>query len=237
MVKTLGGRVTGTVSSKTNCLILGEVLEDGRSTESGSKCKRAVTEPNVTLSRGASQFFGLLQQHSDRQTALGIKPTKPVTVAKAAPAATAAAAAAKSDPTPAASINPYAKADRNPYAKTTTISATPTATANPYASSSRSTSSDAHADLDNRKMPARPTNTLSKSSGTNSNTNQLWVDKYKPTQSAETGQSRRGAQVVVMVGLVGRQVCHGRLDQGQVLFVAQWTLEGRTIVGTTRNWE
>ena len=42
MIKCLGGRVTSAVSGKTDYLIVGSVLEDGRPVEEGSKCKKCV---------------------------------------------------------------------------------------------------------------------------------------------------------------------------------------------------
>lgn len=65
-IKILGGRVTTTVSSKTDYLVLGEILEDGRPTDQGSKYKRAIKERNVAFVQGATAFYGLLQQYSDK---------------------------------------------------------------------------------------------------------------------------------------------------------------------------
>lgn len=41
IIKENGGKVTGSVSGKTNYLIIGEVLEDGRAVEEGRKYKAA----------------------------------------------------------------------------------------------------------------------------------------------------------------------------------------------------
>jgi BRCT domain type II-containing protein len=202
MVKILGGRVTGNVSSKTDFLVLGEVLEDGRPTESGSKYKRATTEANVTLIHGASQFYGLLQQYSDKKSLNVVEYVESPAV-KRAPgstmdrqvglptkangdkgAATCVPAMNNADTitTTVASANPYSRATTNPYAKKVQNSNASSAT-NPYLSkpavSESSTRSNPYDD--DRKMPARDSNHQIGGSIMN----QLWVDKHKPTHSSQ----------------------------------------------------
>lgn len=100
-VKTLGGRVTGNVSSKTDYLVLGTVLEDGRAVEEGKKYQRAVQEKNVVLVPDEEHLFGLFLQYGET-TASATAVVPPV-----------------SNPYASSVVpkNPYAKAVRsNPYA-------------------------------------------------------------------------------------------------------------------------
>ena len=181
-VKCLGGRVTSAVSGKTDYLVVGEILEDGRPYHEGSKYKRAVEHAGkVHLVMGEKALYGLAQQYHDKAVASSSKKSsEPTTAAKAPPAAAAAAAAAaaKSPPPPAASKpaivkNPYARAGAikaNPYAKKPAASAA----VNPYAKKPVQSS----ALMDDRKPAAV--------GGAESNTTDgLWVDKYKPASSQE----------------------------------------------------
>lgn len=114
LVKELGGRVTTMVSSKTNYLIvLGNVLEDGRSVDQGKKYQRAQQETSCNIVPDVEHFFGLLEQYGG-------------TVAKPDDTSVKAVASAPAKPM----SNPYAAAvTKNPYAA---ASKTPT---NPYAQS------------------------------------------------------------------------------------------------------
>jgi replication factor C subunit 1 len=185
MVKILGGRVTTAVSGKTTYLVLGDILEDGRPVEEGSKYKRATTtESSTILVLGTNFFYGLLQQYSD-QAANNIGTANhtsgDLTLSNHPPASSPAVvpAPAASSAKPAATTNPYksgAAAASNPYARKS----------NPYAKMPAATAvvdkpsavikSNVVVD---RKMPA------ALSSDAKSNGSQLWVDKYKPKHSSE----------------------------------------------------
>lgn len=196
MVKILGGRVTGNVSSKTDYLVAGEILEDGRPTDQGSKYKRAVTEPNVALVNGASQFYGLLQQYSDRaavsaEGGAGCGAST-ATALQAPPAAAAAAtstnglAQLKAPPVAAApsvqAVNPYAKV-ANPYAKVNPYAKKPAANGN-----NTNAQKAAATGIADRKPAAKPATGSKNNNGSSSGGggNQLlWVEKYKPVQSSE----------------------------------------------------
>ena len=155
VVKCLGGRVTGSVSSKTDYLVVGDLLEDGRPFQEGNKYKRAMQEKTLIV-RGERGLYGLAQQYSDKAQ------TRPSNL-KAPPPASSPPAASKST-VPALSdkpVNPYARASVNPYAKKK---------ANPSAKKT--------AVVADQKPAAIPDHVVN-------DPNALWVDKYKPRSSQE----------------------------------------------------
>ncbi|EDO07774.1 Replication factor RFC1 C terminal domain family protein [Babesia bovis T2Bo] len=84
LVRSLGGLTTGSVSSKTNYLVYGEKLEDGRHYTTGSKYKKAL-EFNKTKDAGIqllneSEFLALIdyQNVSSRLTAVKTIPDESV---------------------------------------------------------------------------------------------------------------------------------------------------------------
>ena len=199
MIKILGGRVTTAVSSKTTYLILGDVLEDGRPVEQGSKYIRATAPGSTTIIvTGMNCFYGLLQQYSELKT-----PTNPNVSAESSNASvdtkkapsvlpvtsvvstngsqtstlhsTPAAAAPKSNPYASATTsNPYARKSSNPYAKPAAAAAAPVA------------KPSHHSRDDERKMPAQVVMTPKTNDSTQQQQQQmLWVDKYKPLHSTE----------------------------------------------------
>jgi len=147
-VKILGGRVTSNVSGKSNYLVCGDVLEDGRDVTEGSKYRKAkeLGPEKVVLLHGEGDFYGLVKMLDDKARADAPK-AEPDAAAGDAASATGADASVKVEedaanaatvasqvtaldatvkteaaPKPAAAtVNPYS----NPYAK-----AKP---ANPYA--------------------------------------------------------------------------------------------------------
>jgi replication factor C subunit 1 len=147
--------VTANVSSKTNYLVLGSILEDGRPVEQGSKYRRAESEAKVVVLHGTGQLYGLLQKYSGPGPAAG---TASSTTANSAPSATASAPFVA--PTKTSVGNPYAQKPSNPYASK----------GNPYAKEPREPSA-----------PDTKPNAILKSTGVND----LWVDKYKPLSSGE----------------------------------------------------
>mmetsp|Transcript_8209 Transcript_8209/g.11430 ORF Transcript_8209/g.11430 Transcript_8209/m.11430 type:complete len:846 (-) Transcript_8209:499-3036(-) len=60
-IKSLGGRVSGSVSGKTNFLVVGTLLEDGRSVEEGRKFKDAI-ERKVTIIRGWEKLVDTVEE-------------------------------------------------------------------------------------------------------------------------------------------------------------------------------
>ena len=131
LIKTLGGRVTSAVSGKTDYLVVGDVLEDGRPYTQGSKYKKAI-EGEVIVVKGEEQLYGLVKLYNDR--------AKAGTPSKTA-AAKPAAAQMPSNPYAKRPVNPYAA---NPSAKS---AAKPSGSVNPYGAKSVSPA----------KVPAVPT--------------------------------------------------------------------------------
>ena len=101
MVKELGGRVTTAVSSKTDYLVVGKILEDGRNYQEGSKYKKAM-EHGTRVVVGAQALYGLFEQYDEQ--AKGSQPT--------------VASVQKSAAAPKVVANPYTAAVKpaNPYA-------------------------------------------------------------------------------------------------------------------------
>eukprot|EP00934_Nitzschia_sp_Nitz4_P001015 Nitzschia sp. Nitz4//scaffold46_size129759//45122//47831//NITZ4_003495-RA/size129759-augustus-gene-0.6-mRNA-1//1//CDS//3329552577//1015//frame0 len=160
-VKTLGGRVTTTVSSKTTYLVLGSILEDGRPVDQGKKYQLA-QEKKVILVRGTKQLYGLCYSHHQRS--LGKEPvSQPPPKVEAPPVSKPApAAAVETKPKP----NPYAK-KANPYTKKAPA-------ANPYAAKQSAAAAPVSS-----SAAAKPTSS-SKTSG-----NDLWVDRFAPQHTRD----------------------------------------------------
>ena len=165
-VKILGGRVTTSVSSKTDYLVVGERLENDKHYTEGSKY-RAATEKGVAVVKGEQELYGLCKMYSDRrkkqngtatsttakapslaakETGTGARTTPSTTTRSVAttkkPAPTAAAADTSSTASRSKAMNPYAKArsSANPYARSSSTTASVSASSsNPYAKSRSST--------------------------------------------------------------------------------------------------
>jgi replication factor C subunit 1 len=168
MVPFLGGRVTGSVSGKTDYSVSGDEMENGLLYTEGSKYKRALKEA-MLLIRGEEALFGLMKQYNDKALAQG----KQAPEKKASPPGSTQTSAAAAPVAAAKPVNPYARSvASNPYARK-----------NPYAKKAASSTTT----MDQKPAAAASTTTsLKKSvSTTNTNINQLWVDKYRPLVSRE----------------------------------------------------
>lgn len=187
MVKVCGGRVTTAVSNKTDYLVCGPVLEDGRDYKQGTKYKNAL-EKGTLIVVGERAFYGLLQQYDNK--AKGVmddtaadtaataqrleRDTKPIPDKNETMSSSQVtnqnvniAAAVKPVP-PSAPVNPYAKGPvANPYSKTS-VNPYAKPAANPYAKTTSQSTEDAKADY-----------------SVKDDANVLWVDKYKPTSTRE----------------------------------------------------
>jgi hypothetical protein len=167
LIKTCGGATRTSVTGKTNYLVVGDVLEDGRQYTEGSKFKAALQKSDtVHVIRGVEAMYGLILQYdahvrSRNPTAELPCTSQPDVVASIPP------------PVPAAvPSNPYAKSVTNPYARPAASSAD--GSVNPYAKKTTALSTQ-HTTVADSKKPAATTDSI----------NALWVDKYKPTCSGE----------------------------------------------------
>lgn len=197
IIKTLGGRVTTAVSGKTSYLVVGQVLEDGRPYQEGSKYKKATSgnlQDKIKIVMGERQLYGLCRQyHQNAMKEKGIsfedaKPpgkttssiptsarkeftTSPVTnnsyVQK--PAATFDSATTKTT----VAANPYAKSASpvsNPYLKK----------ANPYTKSAPASSSP----VSGNNPYAKPANPYAKS---------VAASSTYPDMSTASGSTGKGS--------------------------------------------
>ncbi len=163
LVKTLGGRVTTAVSSKTDYLVVGNVLEDGRDYQQGSKYKKAIELKSVVIVQGDELFYGLLQAYHD------LCGPAPATTQAVASTPVQASVSVPSNPysTTATKVNPYAKKSSNPYAAT--------AKTNPYGRKTAPATT----------VTASATTTMALAPVLGDTSSMLWVDKYKPTSARE----------------------------------------------------
>ena len=188
LVKTLGGRVTTAVSGKTNYLVVGPILEDGRDYKEGSKYKKAQSyDGKVKLVMGEKQLYGLCHHYHDKaMKEKGIVPKPSTTSSSSAPAA---APTPKPAPKPLPSnpytkkptapvSNPYTKKTSlsNPYAKKAPVNPYAKKAVNPYAKPAPSNNPYAKSNLSSSTAAApMPKNTGS----------MLWVDRHKPVHTRE----------------------------------------------------
>jgi replication factor C subunit 1 len=215
LVKCLGGRVTTAVSGKTDYLVVGEVLEDGRMYTEGSKYKKATEgKLSVQVVMGEKKLYGLCQLYQEQaQRERGMNPNIITAHAKTEP--TSATKPASPAPVPAIGgivpsvVNPYtaktgstglenpnarkaATATVNPYAKTT-ASVNPYAKplVNPYAKPAGTVSGNPYA----KSSGAAPANPYSKTapaaaksrvaSNLDEDNSSLWVDKHAPKSTRD----------------------------------------------------
>ena len=186
-VKSYGGRVTTAVSGKTNYLMTGSILEDGRDIEEGSKFKKAASlGDKVHVLKGAGELYGLAKLLDSRKKKEQGNDGNTVSTTNG----NGVSSAIKTNPcTKSTPINPYAKptgggAIKNPYAKPvaggTAVSNPYTkkpAVANPYAKSTGSVSNPYA-----KKEPASPNIEAASEENMSGSTdvNALWADKYAP---------------------------------------------------------
>jgi replication factor C subunit 1 len=181
LIKIAGGRVTTAVSSKTNYVVLGSVLEDSRPVQEGIKYQRAMelantattTKKGPQLLHNDTQLYQFIQRQSQQQQQHAASSSSTST-------AVVSTYTQPSKPTalPPPVQNPYARKSnptRNPYASA--AATIQTNANNPYARK-MTNNNNKDDDDDDRKPSAKMTSTTSASS-------LLWVDKYKPQHSRE----------------------------------------------------
>ena len=173
-----GGRITKQVSGKTNFLIVGNELEDGRRVKEGSKFKNAF-EKGIPIVHGLKAFNVLLKDIHEAEA-------KQSTTAK------------KANPYTTSSVkkNPYAKAS-NPYTASSMPSTNPYSKkisySNPYANSS--------------SCPANPYAKKSSTSPAKlkvDTTGALWADSHAPASSKEILGNGDAVKNSYMVGIMGK---------------------------------
>jgi len=189
LVKTLGGRVTTAVSGKTNYLVVGPILEDGRDYKEGSKYKKAQSfDGKVKLVMGEKQLYGLCHYyHDNAMKEKGIVPKPGTTSSSSSAAADAPTPKPAPKPLPsnpyakqptAPASNPYAKKApvSNPYAKKAPVNPYAKKAVNPYAKKAPSNNPYAKSNPSSSTAAApMPKNTGS----------MLWVDRHKPVHTRE----------------------------------------------------
>jgi len=178
-IKILGGRVTTAVSGRTDYLICGTELEDGRKVEEGSKHRRASELNNdsknniVILQNGDCDLYTIVNQLH-----LAYKKQNPEDLKMKSEVKT---------PTPnkngTATRNPYATKPTNPYAKNKATT-TPTRNINPYAQKKRTSIGLSSPDLSVSTSSMNEKRAKSNNDKRN-NTNALWADKYAPQTTRE----------------------------------------------------
>lgn len=200
-LKCLGGRVTSAVSGKTDYLVTGSILEDGRAIEEGSKYKKAIElgAEKIAILKGPGELYALVKMLNERarknsDTAATTNPeltnsnSEGATEVVTTPTLSnpyvnpyhATSSASVKDAKATTILNPYAKVATavasNPYINKSTVS-------NPYASkvSTSSTSVNPYA----IKSSGTATNNAISGGGRADITdpNALWADKYAPNNS------------------------------------------------------
>ena len=192
LIKTLGGRVTTAVSSKTSYLVVGEILEDGRPYTEGSKYKAVKAKhTNVKLIMGTKRLYGLCKLYQERaQKEQGIQPTPnrdSLTESTSANPSSTIDTAVPNKPTTADSgepspvSNPYAKRPvTNPYAKKAGAN-------NPYAKQTQSRAGAGVATTNPYTKRTLPPKNIDDKDDIAAATDKyaLWVDKHAPNRTQD----------------------------------------------------
>lgn len=197
LVKELGGRVTTAVSSKTDYLVVGLELEDGRPYNEGSKYKKAL-ETKTIIVMGVERFYGLLLQYDDKARAEAGEPPRSdssevmeansVVVADASTAQPSKLASpARYLPTSARSnlkAPPGSQAAAAPVALPSSAAAKAPAP-NPYAKPKANPYVTAKKPAAAAVVKAPATKTAGRSDVSAAPSTLLWVDKYKPQTTSD----------------------------------------------------
>ncbi|CAN0024030.1 unnamed protein product [Ascophyllum nodosum] len=170
LIKQYGGKVTGSVSSRTTYLLLGSVLDDGRPPEEGSKYKKAQQLKTKVIDED-----GLFKMLRDS-----------IPNGKSPPSGEGSSAATTASRKPLVS-NPYGKAAAvNPYSipKKPADGRGKPPFANPYGASPGAGGGGSGAKKSGTTSAAKARQVSSGEKPSDA-PGQMWVDKYKPRASSE----------------------------------------------------
>lgn len=191
-VKCYGGRVTTGVSGKTNYLVVGDILEDGRNVEEGSKYKKAkeLGEEKIVILKGQEELYGLaklldekhkMDKQSANDEARSSMNEKDIVSAESndasvsVPISNPYAKKTNSHLSNPPSSSPSSKAIANPYAKNSSV------ISNPYEKKSSGTPINPYATSSARKKEEVQVRGGGRAHVNDPNA--LWADKYAPSNT------------------------------------------------------
>mmetsp|Transcript_10128 Transcript_10128/g.18967 ORF Transcript_10128/g.18967 Transcript_10128/m.18967 type:complete len:839 (-) Transcript_10128:924-3440(-) len=194
-VKSYGGRVTTGVSGKTNYLVVGDILEDGRNVEEGGKYKKAMElgGNKVVILKGHEELYGLAklldEKHKVDKTSTSDerKPSSDVVASAPVPIVNPYAKKPNSQVSSSTVCSPSSKVITNPYAKSSPVISNPyvkssAVVSNPYEKRSPRIPSNPYATSSMRKKEED----VQVSGGGRAQVNDpnaLWADKYAPSNT------------------------------------------------------
>lgn len=180
-VKILGGRVTKAVSSRTDYLVIGDELEDGRDVEEGSKYRKAkeLGENVVIILKGEGELYALTKMLDERKRA--VNQAEKTTEHERVPDDASPPNSTTTAPKARTVANPYARkrpgaAMSNSYAKKAAATA----------ATSLSVNLDARSTV--QALPPAAHNDDKQIGGGRASvgdTNALWADKYAPRSTRD----------------------------------------------------
>jgi replication factor C subunit 1 len=166
-VKTLGGRVTGSVSGRTSYLVVGGVLEDGRPYKDGKKFQASQGLDNCKVVVGKKQLYGLAKLYCDKVKAH--LPLEEQFEDDDEPSSELSTILASAESAPSLQV-PKKPAVVNPYAKKGAI-------VNPYSQKSLGTNPYGK----KASAPQQENSSMRKKT----DANDLWVDIYAPASTRD----------------------------------------------------
>jgi replication factor C subunit 1 len=168
LILTHGGKVAGAVSGKTNYLVAGNLLEDGRPAQESSKYKNAVEKKVQILTE--SEFLDRIAVHEAKQGSVKQEESQ------------SSMASADSSGVTTQATSSSAGLPPNPFARSgAASSAAPVRTAT-YTGAQNSSSSSGGNPFASRPGPSA--SSASSAAQLQQQADLLWVDKYRPQSSA-----------------------------------------------------
>ncbi len=182
IIKSYGGKCTGSVSGKTSFLLLGTILDDGRLPEEGSKYKHAVKMKTRVIDEDGL-FDMLLQSEAAWNVDGEERMDSSTSTTPAKPGRTFSPSSSSSSPstvTEAKSITAVVASVHNPYASVK--STKPSPLSDTTSSAACISSGKINGKGKGKVSHHHHSHTARDSNGVGF---QLWVDKYKPEQLEE----------------------------------------------------